>query len=736
LSENDESALMPQKPAAYPTSKLEILAPAGGAEALRAALAAGADAVYLGLKRLNARRGAANFDPAELGAVVKEVHAAGAKIYLTLNIDLVQRELGLAMRSLQLAEEVGVDAVLIRDPALLAAREAFPALPFHFSTQAAVTSSAGVQAAAALGISRVVLARELSKEEIAAAATIPGVEIEVFVQGALCFSCSGHCLLSSWVGGRSGNRGACASPCRVRWTNQHGRSGAWLSMHDLSLLGDLAELQRIGVASLKIEGRLKNADWVYEAVTLYRRALAKIASTEKPAMDLTQPAQLSAYSGRQLTNGYFSGKRENLTGDSGRLASTQATSSADKWDASDKASPSPQDDQAEINDDMPAAASAIHLSVTREERGGTLWTVQLGYQQRGFRIAPQRIAKPKRANSIAVILEQLATALANDDAVLAKTDIDEQLLAELLPRSVGNGIINDILVFLRLSRKEGDGVVRGVTLPTALQAALAGRQSAHPDNHKQLGDEVDCLRINADQCEAFFAANPELSTKLLLCCFPTSCAAVPALLTQINAIAQQLTAVSMPAVLYEAELAAWRALLPPLAAAGIAVEINSWDGWQLARESGCTLEAGPGMAVMNSLAARQLEQLGCRMVTASCELDREQLEELCAAITVPMSLTVFAQLPLMLTRAELPTGACPEDHASIRDKRHFALMPRREGSITALYSETALDWRSLRNPKITAARLIADLRAAPSLRWPQTAATAEARLANYERRLR
>ncbi len=296
---------------------LEILAPAGSRAALEAALQAGADAVYFGLKHLNARRGAANFTPEELPDIVHRVHQAGGKAHLTLNIDIHQRELGLAARTLALAAEAGVDAVLVRDPALLALRPHFPRLDFHFSTQAAVTTSAGVQAAKAMGLSRVVLARELSQAEIAAAAAVPGVETEVFVQGALCFSCSGRCLLSSWGGGRSGNRGACASPCRVPWTNADGQTANPLSMHDLCLLGHLDALRAAGVASLKIEGRLKSPAWVAQAVSLYRHAADK---TALPAALQAEADRLGEYTGRMMSSGYFNADRHDLTAPSARPA--------------------------------------------------------------------------------------------------------------------------------------------------------------------------------------------------------------------------------------------------------------------------------------------------------------------------------------------------------------------------------------------------------------------------------
>ncbi|MBO4620113.1 MAG: U32 family peptidase, partial [Victivallales bacterium] len=250
---------------------MELLAPVN-ADTLQAALDAGADAVYFGLTRLNARRGAKNFVPDELAAVVQRIHAANAKAHLTLNIDLATRELGLAARTLQLASEAGVDAVIVRDPAILALIPQFPQLQFHLSTQSGISSSAGVRTAKELGCHRVVLAREMTREEIHAASAVPGIETEVFVQGAMCFCCSGRCLLSSWVGGRSGNRGTCASPCRVAWKTADTIAHP-MSMHDLCLLERLGELREMGVASLKIEGRLKSASWVHRAVSLYRKAL-------------------------------------------------------------------------------------------------------------------------------------------------------------------------------------------------------------------------------------------------------------------------------------------------------------------------------------------------------------------------------------------------------------------------------------------------------------------------------
>jgi putative protease len=289
---------------------LELLAPAGDFAALEAALDAGADAVYFGLKILNARRSAKNFSPAEFSRAVQAVHARKARAFLTLNTDLGQRDLGQAARILEFARQCGVDAVLVRDPGLLILRPEYPGMEFHFSTQSCMANSADAAAAAALGADRVVLARELTLAEIAAASAVPGLASEVFVQGALCFSVSGRCLLSSWIGGRSGNRGACTSPCRVSWSAAGSPAGTPFSMLDLAVIDRLAELQRAGVKALKIEGRLKNAAWVRRAVGLYRRALAG----EDTAALRAEAEGLGAYTGRAMTSGYFDARRDRLTG--------------------------------------------------------------------------------------------------------------------------------------------------------------------------------------------------------------------------------------------------------------------------------------------------------------------------------------------------------------------------------------------------------------------------------------
>jgi putative protease len=276
----------------------ELLSPAGSMGALRAAVSCGADAVYLGGKRFSARQYAGNFDESELAGAVEFAHGRGVRVYVTVNTLLHDREIPDAAGYLLFLAETGVDAVLVQDPGLAAlAREVVPSLPLHASTQMTIHSTAGLGWAASLGLSRAVLARELSLgkvEAMGARARELGIDLEVFAHGALCYSYSGQCLLSSAIGGRSGNRGRCAQPCRKPYALVRGDADEYgrprlaspvplsdrylLSTKDLSLYPYLDRVVRAPVSALKIEGRMRSPGYVATVTGIYRRALDAIAA--------------------------------------------------------------------------------------------------------------------------------------------------------------------------------------------------------------------------------------------------------------------------------------------------------------------------------------------------------------------------------------------------------------------------------------------------------------------------
>ena len=277
----------------------EILSPAGGMEQLTAAVAAGTDAVYLGAKAFNARMGADNFT--SLNDAVAYCHARGVKVYVTLNTLFMEAETPRLIDTLREIAESGADGMLATDAGTIRLwRMCCPDLPIHASTQMTVHSPAGARLVQGLGFSRAVLAREMSREEIRQTAeAVPGMEIEAFVHGALCMSVSGQCFISSMLGGRSGNRGQCAQPCRLDFACG-GRRYA-LSLKDLSLISRARELGQLGVTSLKIEGRLKRPEYAAAAVMQLRRAL----DGEEPDLELLE----TVFSRSGFTSGYYDGVR-------------------------------------------------------------------------------------------------------------------------------------------------------------------------------------------------------------------------------------------------------------------------------------------------------------------------------------------------------------------------------------------------------------------------------------------
>ena len=276
----------------------ELLAPAGDMECLYAAVAAGADAIYVGGKRFGARAFAKNFEIDELASAVRYCHLNGVKLYVTLNTLIEDLEMADAVGYAAELYRIGVDALIVADLGVMSAiRRHVPCLELHASTQMSVHNTPGVRAAADLGASRVVLARELSLADICSAVENSPCEIEVFLHGALCVCYSGQCLFSSLVGGRSGNRGECAQPCRLPYNN-----GKYpLSLKDLSLADHIPALIESGVASLKIEGRMKSPDYVYTVVSIYRRLLDEGRGATKAEAD----ALRRVFSRGGFTDGYF-----------------------------------------------------------------------------------------------------------------------------------------------------------------------------------------------------------------------------------------------------------------------------------------------------------------------------------------------------------------------------------------------------------------------------------------------
>ena len=298
--------------------EVEILAPAGTYEAFEAAIRSGADAVYAGGNLFGARAYAGNFDEETMIRAIREAHLYGRKLYLTVNTLIKEREMKERLFSfLKPFYENGLDAVLVQDLGALAfIREQFPDLAIHASTQMSVAGALGAGFLKQYGVERVVPARELSLAEIRKMKEETGLEIECFVQGALCYSYSGQCLFSSMLGGRSGNRGQCAQPCRLKYQAEgQKKPSCILSLKDIMALEDLPDLIEAGVDSFKIEGRMKTALYVATVARTYRRALDDYRQDPK-LYEKNMPwylDQISNCTYRQFTTGFFFGKPDENT---------------------------------------------------------------------------------------------------------------------------------------------------------------------------------------------------------------------------------------------------------------------------------------------------------------------------------------------------------------------------------------------------------------------------------------
>ena len=327
----------------------ELLAPAGGMPQLKAALRFGADAVYGALPVFGLRAFAGNFTWEELSAALAYTHEKGKKFYLTLNILPYQDEIPALVQAARRAREMGVDAALVSDlGAFLALRRDVPGLPLHISTQANTLNAEAARFYFEHGAERIVLARELSLDRIAAlrAALPPALELEAFVHGAMCMSYSGRCMLSDHLTGRGGNRGACAQPCRWEYAlvekkrpgeyrpiQEDARGTYLLSAYDLNMLSHLPSLLAAGIGSLKIEGRMKTEYYVATVVGAYRRALDALAEGEGRYLALLPQLEeeIRKASHRAFNTGFYFGPPAPMAGAEGFSQEMEYVAQVESW---------------------------------------------------------------------------------------------------------------------------------------------------------------------------------------------------------------------------------------------------------------------------------------------------------------------------------------------------------------------------------------------------------------------
>ena len=609
---------------------MELLAPAGSMEALRAAVCNGADAVYLGADTFNARINARNFSAADLQEAVVYCHVRGVKVHLTLNTLVLDREMPRAAELIRLATSCGVDAFIVQDLGMVSlCRQLAPDVPIHASTQMSIHSLEGVMEAAALGCSRVVLARELPAEEIAHICKKSPVEIEVFVHGALCMCYSGQCYLSSVIGRRSGNRGQCAQPCRLPYGYGRFESTRYpLSLKDNCLAGELDELRRMGVASIKIEGRMKRPEYVAIVTRAYRTVLNGGKLTPSDLQELE-----TAFSRQGFTDGYFRGQ-------------TGSDMFGRRQEGEDTA-------------DLFASARATYEQGEPQRIGVRFYAMirrgepaQLAVEDPDGNLCRARGPVPEQAVYRSLTPQDLEQQLKKTGGTpylctAVRSSLDPDLM---LPASAINAMRRDVIAELTAKR--------GRAAPARLNAY------DEPPRYDGIAGEP---QLTIAVRTAGQITSRMLSMKPTVLYVPLSELAEHPDLPQRVSVETQLAAI-LPRVIWSGELIPIARQLRTVYEMGVRqVLAGNLGQLHIARAAGFAVRGDFGLNIVNSRAMRYLREQGLDSQLLSFELTLPQIRDISKA--VPAELLIYGRLPLMLMEncvMKNRTGICACQTGTVR----------------------------------------------------------------------
>lgn len=609
---------------------MELLAPAGSMEALRAAVCNGADAVYLGADTFNARMNARNFSAADLQEAVVYCHVRGVKVHLTLNTLVLDREMPRAAELIRLAASCGVDAFIVQDLGMVSlCRQLAPDVPIHASTQMSIHSLEGVMEAAALGCSRVVLARELPAEEIAHICKKSPVEIEVFVHGALCMCYSGQCYLSSVIGRRSGNRGQCAQPCRLPYGYGRFESTRYpLSLKDNCLAGELDELRRMGVASIKIEGRMKRPEYVAIVTRAYRTVLngGKLMPSDLQELE-------TAFSRQGFTDGYFRGQ-------------TGSDMFGRRQEGEDTA-------------DLFASARATYEQGEPQRIGVRFYAMirrgepaQLAVEDPDGNLCRARGPVPEQAVYRSLTPQDLEQQLKKTGGTpylctAVRSSLDPDLM---LPASAINAMRRDVIAELTAKR--------GRAAPARLNAY------DEPPRYDGIAGEP---QLTIAVRTAGQITSRMLSMKPTVLYVPLSELAEHPDLPQRVSVETQLAAI-LPRVIWSGELIPIARQLRTVYEMGVRqVLAGNLGQLHIARTAGFAVRGDFGLNIVNSRAMRYLREQGLDSQLLSFELTLPQIRDISKA--VPAELLIYGRLPLMLMEncvMKNRTGICACQTGTVR----------------------------------------------------------------------
>ena len=624
---------------------LELLSPAGSPEAVIAAVQNGADAVYLGLENtFNARRGAVNFGREEYLNTLKYCHERGCRVYVTLNTLANDREMDTIAEVGRFLSDSGADAVLVQDLGVARVlRAVCPDLPLHASTQMSVHNLAGVYAAAQLGMQRVVLARELDREQIRLIASRSPIEVEVFVHGALCFCHSGQCYMSALIGRRSGNRGMCAQPCRMPYSMGRRLDDYPMSLKDNCLVDYLAELDAMGVRCVKIEGRMKRPEYTAIATKIYHMAAHE--GVPPTAKDM-QRLEL-AFSRDGFTDGYYTGKKTDMHG-------TRADNTGDPRE--------------------------LFAEARKAYTAGEVRRVPVDFR---IEVRPRResalTASDDDGNRVTVygpVPQPAQSAPLTKEAVM--TQLYKTGGTQYRCRDV-NGMIGDGLYL-------SAGALNA--LRRAALEALSAERAAPPRRRSwanypavRQGRVPERMRLNVQVSSAAQLTPALAETKPDALCLPLTLLSEivsgdPEPLKPFAEQGTQLVGV-LPRVITDTETEDLALLLERAGSAGVReIYAGNLGHVALARAAGFTVRGDFGLNVFNSQCLQVLRDAGLVSATASFELRLAQIRDMAKCLDVEAIL--YGRLPAMVTDQNILTRAGVGDSAALSDRKGDAFPVMRE----------------------------------------------------------
>ena len=592
--------------------KVEILAPAGSFESVVAAVRCKADAVYMGAKAFNARIKADNFEGDLLGEAVKLCHSHGMKVHVTMNTLISDGEISAALAVLKDVCASGADAVILQDVGFASlVKKACPELERHASTQMSVQTVSGVKLLEKMGFDRVVLPRELNKAEVKKIKDSTDVEIEMFVHGAHCMSVSGQCYMSSMFGGRSGNRGLCAQPCRLPFAAENG-TGYDLSLKDLSLTQKIDEICSIGVDSLKIEGRMKRPEYVAAAVTAVRQS-----RDGEENSDMLQKLR-GVFSRSGFTDGYFENNRGiNMFGTRQKEDVTAATNGLLK------------ELSRLYEKEQPRFGVDFHLSILEGER------VRLSAAAEGKTVFVEADAIPEKALNKPLTKEGLTDRLQKCGgtqffADKIEIDLDEGLI---VPASVINELRRNALEELENKIKSvkvksftdlNSEIEKGKLIPTSRKAQDKPKFNIRVASVGQIPDNLE--NVENLYIPIMTAENSVEKVKNL----PVS------------------VGIEVPRGIFGAEELVEKRLAMFKSHGFKVAYCSTLDAVAIASKMGFEIHGGFALNVFNSYSVSFFESIGVKVITLSPELTLGQLEKISSQ--AQRGIIAYGRLPLMLTR--------------------------------------------------------------------------------------